>query len=184
MLLLRSSSQLCQSRQPCVVAAVPVLDAGQSVASRGRVKAECLKQQHRQYEDLSWCGILPWNIKRASCEHCLEKKKAEPLTAQKSHQKPPRATRSHSKPQLSHFSKKKRASSLARADTTENARVSFPWTELAIQERSGGDHACLSNQTGDPDECGVNSAFVCVCCGLLLDGISGVAWGLFSLFVF
>ena len=69
--LVRSSSRLrpWQSRQPSIVVAVPVLNAGQAAANRGR---ECCvvtgfkPPQHRWYEDSSSCRRLSQNITRAS----------------------------------------------------------------------------------------------------------------------
>ena len=69
------------------------------------VKAESLKQQHRQ---CSWCRILPKNNQRASCEYCLRQatkaKKApshSPLKkVTKSHREPLRAT---SRKKASHY---------------------------------------------------------------------------------
>ena len=78
-LFLPSSSRLqpWRSRQPCVVAAVPFLDAGQAVVRRGRCRellckkqnASCCKIGSRKRR--SWCMLQLQNIKRASREYCL-----------------------------------------------------------------------------------------------------------------
>ena len=61
-------------------------------------EAEFLKQQDRQYEDRSWCGIPPQNFERACFQHRLRlatksKQKVPSHTPfKKCHKKPLRAT--------------------------------------------------------------------------------------------
>ena len=127
-LFLRSSSRLqpWQSRQPCVVAAVQVLNVGQSVVSRGRGREQFCKSSVSGSKIGSMktaVGVgqnlrtLVARVVNIACDwQRRPKKSAEPPAAQKSHKKPPRAT-----------SRTKRAtvpgSSLTRAETVEAIEV-------------------------------------------------------------